>query len=68
MMFTVCMWYCVDPLRCMCRMHVSNAGLMQDEDGVFVLPKKDAKYEKAVLEGAGQVLDSAMTNPMFGTL
>ena len=49
-------------------MHVSNAGLMQDEDGVFVLPKKDAKYEKAVLEGAGQVLDSAMTNPMFGTL
>lgn len=49
-------------------MHVSNACLMQDEDGVLVLPKKDAKYEKAVLEGAGQVLDSAMNNPMFGTL
>lgn len=33
-----------------------------------MLPMKEAPYEKAVLEGAGQVLDSALTNPVFGTL
>lgn len=42
--------------------------LMQEEDGVLVLPKGKEAFEKAVLEGAGSVLDSALNNPMFGVL
>lgn len=30
--------------------------------------KGDQVFEKAVLEGAGDVLNSALTNPMFGML
>eukprot|EP01025_Chloroclados_australasicus_P033538 TRINITY_DN34241_c2_g1_i1.p1 TRINITY_DN34241_c2_g1~~TRINITY_DN34241_c2_g1_i1.p1 ORF type:complete len:342 (-),score=69.32 TRINITY_DN34241_c2_g1_i1:32-982(-) len=40
----------------------------EEEGEFYVMPKKDPKLEKATLEGAAEVLDSAMTNPMFGML
>eukprot|EP00892_Ulva_mutabilis_P007889 jgi/Ulvmu1/5472/UM023_0008.1 len=49
------------------REFLSEVGFVE-EDGALVLPKKEAPYEKAILEGAGQILDSALTNPMFGAL
>jgi hypothetical protein len=41
---------------------------VQKEGTVLVMPKKDPAFQKAVLEGAGAVLNSALTNPMFGML
>jgi hypothetical protein len=41
---------------------------VQEEEGFLVMQKSDAFTEKALLEGAGEVLNSAMTNPMFGVL
>lgn len=41
---------------------------MQEEEGFLVMQKVDTFTEKALLEGAGEVLSSAMTNPMFGVL
>ena len=47
---------------------MSNVCWVQDNGEVWTMPKGDASFEKAVLEGAGDVLDSAMNNPMFGVL
>lgn len=41
---------------------------LQEQDGFLVMEKVDTFTEKALLEGAGEVLNSAMTNPMFGVL
>lgn len=41
---------------------------MQEQEGFLVMQKVDTFTEKALLEGAGEVLSSAMTNPMFGVL
>jgi hypothetical protein len=41
---------------------------LQEEGGFLVLGKGDPRVEKALLEGAADVLNSAMTNPMFGVL
>lgn len=41
---------------------------VQKEGTVLVMPKKDPAFQKAVLEAAGAVLNSALTNPMFGML
>ena len=42
--------------------------VLQKEETALVMHKGDEAFEKAVLEGAGDVLNSALTNPMFGML
>lgn len=41
---------------------------VQEQEGFLVMQRVDTFTEKALLEGAGEVLSSAMTNPMFGVL
>ena len=41
---------------------------VQEDDGSLVMHKGDEKVERSLLEGAADVLDSAMNNPMFGKL
>jgi hypothetical protein len=45
-----------------------DACALQEDGEYLVMEKRGAEYEKAVLEGAGDVLTSALTNAMFGVL